>query len=71
MTVITRKTGNSIILTVPSKFNIKEGNEFEPRIDENGVIQFIPVDKLSNDELEDLHTYMDNFQPLMDKLKDM
>lgn len=43
MTVKTRKQGNSIMITIPSSFKIAANQEYEPIIDENGVISFLPV----------------------------
>lgn len=43
MTVKTRKQGNSIMITIPAEFNIGVNDEYEPIIDENGVISFMPV----------------------------
>ncbi|MFT8424286.1 MAG: AbrB family transcriptional regulator [Liquorilactobacillus sp.] len=43
MTVKTRKQGNSIMVTIPAEFNIGVNAEYEPIIDENGVISFMPV----------------------------
>ncbi|QYH55209.1 type II toxin-antitoxin system PemI/MazE family antitoxin [Liquorilactobacillus nagelii] len=43
MTVKTRKQGNSIMITIPAEFNIGVNAEYEPIIDVNGVISFMPV----------------------------
>lgn len=43
MTVKTRKQGNSIMVTIPAEFNVGINVEYEPIIDENGVISFMPV----------------------------
>lgn len=43
MTVKTRKQGNSVMITVPANFKVKENTEYTPVLDENGVISFIPV----------------------------
>lgn len=43
MTVKTRKQGNSIMITIPAEFNIGVNAEYEPIIDANGVISFMPV----------------------------
>lgn len=45
MTVKTRKQGNSITLTVPAKFKVGENIEYNPVMDDNGVISFVPVHK--------------------------
>ena len=38
MTVKTYRLGNSIVVTIPASFNIGENVEYQPIIDENGVI---------------------------------
>ncbi|ONG00951.1 AbrB family transcriptional regulator [Lacticaseibacillus rhamnosus] len=38
MTVKTYRLGNSIVVTIPASFNIGENGEYQPIIDENGVI---------------------------------
>ncbi|MFD1470893.1 type II toxin-antitoxin system PemI/MazE family antitoxin [Companilactobacillus mishanensis] len=43
MTVKTRKQGNSLMITIPASFNVKENEEYKPMIDENGILSFIPV----------------------------
>ncbi|KRN81599.1 type II toxin-antitoxin system PemI/MazE family antitoxin [Ligilactobacillus acidipiscis] len=43
MTVKTRKQGNSVMITVPANFKIKENTEYQPIMDENGIISFVPV----------------------------
>jgi antitoxin component of MazEF toxin-antitoxin module len=43
MTVKTRRQGNSIMITIPASFNIQENIEYQPIIDENGVISLMPV----------------------------
>ncbi|WP_063558338.1 type II toxin-antitoxin system PemI/MazE family antitoxin [Lacticaseibacillus paracasei] len=43
MTVKTRRQGNSIMVTIPASFNIGENVEYQPIIDENGVISLLPV----------------------------
>ena len=43
MTVKTYRLGNSIVVTVPALFNIGENVEYQPIIDENGVISLLPV----------------------------
>lgn len=45
MKVKTRKQNDSLIITLPSEYNIKENTEYTPMIDENGVISFVPVVK--------------------------
>ncbi|WP_125711573.1 type II toxin-antitoxin system PemI/MazE family antitoxin [Companilactobacillus kedongensis] len=45
MTIKTRKQGNSLIITVPAEFKIGENVEFNPMLDDNGVISFVPVHK--------------------------
>ena len=43
MKVKTRKQGNSLMVTIPSSFEIPENAEYTPVMDENGIISFIPV----------------------------
>lgn len=43
MSVKTRKQGNSLMITVPADFKIKENMEYEPVLEDNGVLAFIPV----------------------------
>lgn len=43
MTVKTCRLGNSIVVTIPASFNIGENGEYQPIIDENGVISLLPV----------------------------
>ena len=43
MTVKTYRLGNSIVVTIPASFNIGENVEYQPIIDENGVISLLPV----------------------------
>ena len=43
MTVKTYRLGNSIVVTIPASFNIGENGEYQPIIDENGVISLLPV----------------------------
>ena len=45
MTVKTRKQGNSIMIAVPSQFKIGENVEYNPVLDDNGVLSFVPVHK--------------------------
>lgn len=53
----TRKQGNSITLTVPKEFNIKEGIAVEARLTKNGIFyEFVDEDSMDFDVqlLEDL-----------------
>lgn len=43
MIVKTRRQGNSIVVTIPASFNIGENVEYQPIIDENGIISLLPV----------------------------
>lgn len=43
MIVKTRKQGNSIMITVPAAFNVKKNTQYQPLIDDNGVISFVPL----------------------------
>mgnify|MGYP003362181593 FL=1 len=43
MTVKTRKQGNSLMIAIPVEFKVEENAEYEPMIDENGVLSFTPV----------------------------
>ncbi|BDR61211.1 type II toxin-antitoxin system PemI/MazE family antitoxin [Lactobacillus xylocopicola] len=45
MTVKIRKQGNSLMVTVPAGFNIKENAEYSPVMDANGIISYVPVHK--------------------------
>ncbi len=45
MTVKTRKQGNSLVITIPADFKIRENKEYQPMIDENGILSFIPTRK--------------------------
>ncbi|MDR1606397.1 MAG: toxin-antitoxin system [Streptococcaceae bacterium] len=47
----TRKTGNSVILTVPSSFKISEGTAFEPEMTSDGI--FYRLIKTSADNFFD------------------
>lgn len=70
MVVRTRKVGNSTTITIPSQLNIPDNVEFDASIDDQGNIIFTPVGTVSTDEEKSIHEFMDQFQPLMDKLKD-
>lgn len=70
MVVKSRKIANSVVITIPSKFNVPENMVFEANIDDKGIISFIPVETLENKEVHDIHSFMDQFSPLMEKLKD-
>lgn len=70
MIVKSRKIANSVVITIPSKFNIPENVEFEAFIDDKGIISFIPVSTLGEEEVHDIHNFMEQFSPVMEKLKD-
>ncbi|HIW72540.1 MAG TPA: hypothetical protein H9875_07945 [Candidatus Levilactobacillus faecigallinarum] len=40
MKVKTRKQGNSLMITIPSSFEVPESTEYIPVMDENGIISF-------------------------------
>jgi antitoxin component of MazEF toxin-antitoxin module len=42
MTVKTRKQGNSLMITIPARFNIAQDTEFEA-VFEDGILSYIPV----------------------------
>lgn len=70
MVVRTRKVGNSTTITIPRQLNVPDNVEFDATMDDQGNIIFAPVGKISTDEEKSIHEFMDQFQPLMDKLKD-
>lgn len=71
MTVKSRKVGNAMVLTIPAELKVPQNTEFEPYVDEAGNVIFKKVEsRLTKDETEDIHTFMDQFQPLLQKLKD-
>ncbi|GAW98236.1 hypothetical protein [Secundilactobacillus mixtipabuli] len=71
MTVKSRKVGNALVLTIPAELKVPQNTEFEPYVDEAGNVIFKKVKSpLTADEAEDIHTFMDQFQPLLQKLKD-
>ena len=43
MTVYTQRQENAIMIPIPAAFNISENAEYQPTIDENGVITLIPI----------------------------
>ncbi|AKP67587.1 hypothetical protein [Companilactobacillus ginsenosidimutans] len=43
MTVKIIKHGTSLLMPVPSDFRIQENAEYEPRIESNGALTFVPV----------------------------
>lgn len=45
MTVKARKQGNSLMITVPADFKVKENAEYQPVMDSNGILSFIPTHK--------------------------
>ncbi|GHU37895.1 AbrB family transcriptional regulator [Bacilli bacterium] len=72
----TRKTGNSVILTVPSTFKISEGTAFEPEMTSEGIFyrlvkndddNFFDFDKLI---LKDLISQGFSGNELLEKFSD-
>ncbi len=43
MTVTVKKIGNSLMISIPTEFNINENQEYTPKISDDGTISFIPV----------------------------
>ncbi|HBF74648.1 MAG TPA: hypothetical protein DDW71_05260 [Lactobacillus sp.] len=71
MKVKSRKVGNAMVLTIPADLKVPQNTEFEPYVDEAGNVIFKKVNsQLSADEVEDIHAFMNQFQPLLQKLKD-
>jgi hypothetical protein len=72
MTIKSRKVGNSIVLTVPDGFKLPVGIDFEPSIDDHGnlIYKRVSSETLEPADVENIHEFMDRFQPLMEKLKD-
>lgn len=70
MVVKSRKVANAVVLTVPSNLAVPEGISFEPSVDEFGNVFFKRVQQVDDDRLTDIHEFMDQFAPLMEKLKD-
>ncbi|GAX04263.1 hypothetical protein IWT140_01901 [Secundilactobacillus pentosiphilus] len=71
MTVKSRKVGNAMVLTIPAELKVPQNTEFEPYVDEAGNVIFKRVkSQLTEEETEDIHMFMDQFQPLLQKLKD-
>ncbi|MFT8994816.1 toxin-antitoxin system [Lentilactobacillus hilgardii] len=70
----TRKQGNSIILTVPTAFNIGEGVPVRPRLTSNGIVyEFVKDDGLwdfDTDILEDLTSQGYTGKKLVTKFKE-
>ncbi|MDE3315757.1 type II toxin-antitoxin system PemI/MazE family antitoxin [Lacticaseibacillus zeae] len=42
-TVKTQRQGNTIMVPIPTAFNISENAEYQPTIDKNGVITLVPI----------------------------
>ncbi|WEV43823.1 AbrB family transcriptional regulator [Lactobacillus sp. ESL0684] len=40
--VKTRKQGNSLMITIPAEFKVEANAEYQPVMEDNGVISFIP-----------------------------
>lgn len=69
MIVKSRKLGNSITVTLPEELNVPENVEFEPSVDSNGNIFLKRIPGFNEEKTQDIHLFMDQFKPLMDKLK--
>lgn len=70
MIVKSRKVGNAIVVTIPNELAIPENVEFDPVIDAAGNLVFKRVNELSSEEQDDIVKFMDQYRPLMEKLKD-
>ena len=70
MIVKSRKVGNAIVVTIPNELAIPENVEFDPVIDAEGNLVFKRVNELSSEEQDDIVRFMDQYRPLMEKLKD-
>jgi hypothetical protein len=70
MVVKSRRVGKSVVITIPKGFNVPENKEYEPTVDDKGVLMFKPVQQVAGEEKQDIHTFMNQFYPLMEKLKD-
>lgn len=70
MIIKSRKVGNSITLTLPEELNVPENVEFEPIVDSKGNVFLKIISELNEERVRDIHQFMDQFKPLMDKLKD-
>ncbi|MDR0899329.1 MAG: hypothetical protein LBM27_03145 [Lactobacillaceae bacterium] len=61
MDVKSRKQGTSIVVTIPAEFHIPENTIFEPKILEDGTLQFVPkleeFPDIWNDSPEDLKRF--------------
>lgn len=70
MIVKSRKVGNTMVLTIPAELKVPLNTEFEPYVDEAGNVIFKRIEpQLTADETDDIHTFMNQFQPLLRKLK--
>ncbi|GAA5351116.1 type II toxin-antitoxin system PemI/MazE family antitoxin [Streptococcus uberis] len=77
MIVKTRKQGNSLMITIPSHFNIPTGKEYDVNLSKTGEIIFTPkesitvefsTDKELNSYVDDIFsTYDDVFKELVEK----
>ncbi|KRL53704.1 hypothetical protein FD35_GL000956 [Furfurilactobacillus rossiae DSM 15814] len=47
-----------------------ENVEFEPSVDSNGNVFLKRIPGFNEEKTQDIHLFMDQFKPLMDKLKD-
>ncbi|MYV05829.1 hypothetical protein [Furfurilactobacillus milii] len=70
MIIKSRKVGNSITLTLPEELNVPGNVEFEPIVDSKGNVFLKRISELNEERVRDIHQFMDQFKPLMDKLKD-
>ena len=70
MIVKSRRVAKSTVLTIPKGFNVPENQEYEPMIADDGTLMFRPVQKLAEKEKKSIHSFMNQFSPLMEKLKD-
>lgn len=70
MTVKSRKVGNAVVVTIPNELAIPENVKFDPVIDADGNLVFKRVNDLAIDEQDDIVRFMDQYKPLMEKLKD-
>lgn len=70
MLVKSRRVGKSVVITIPKAFNVQENQKYEPMVDDKGILMFKPVQQIIGEEKHDIHTFMNQFSPLMEKLKD-
>lgn len=70
MSVKSRKVGNATVVTVLNEFAVPLDTRFEPTINENGDLIYKRIANISKDENRNIEDFMDQFKPLMEKLKD-